>query len=188
MSFSGKVILLTGASSGIGAATADYFAKKGALLALVARNMEKFTKVLEKIRNSGVDQEPLVILADISVDAERIVNTTIEKYGKLDILINNAAFGIPGTIENTNIDNYDAMMATNVRGTFLLTQLAVPHLIKTKGNIVNVSSVCGSRSFPGFLAYSMSKSALDQFTRCIALELAAKGVRGILFSFIILCQ
>lgn len=177
MSFAGKVILLTGGSSGIGAACAEYFAREGALLALVGRNAEKFAKVSEKIKKSGVEVEPLVILADISVDTERIISETIEKYGKLDILINNAAFGIPGTIENTRIEDYDAIMATNVRGTFLLTQLAVPHLIASKGNIINVSSVCGLRSFAGFLAYSMSKSALDQFTRCIALELAEKGVR-----------
>lgn len=68
-------------------------------------------------------------------------------------------------------------MATNVRGTFLLTQLAIPHLIKTKGNIVNVSSVAGLRQFTNLLAYCMSKSALDQFTRCVALEMAEKGVR-----------
>lgn len=177
MSFQGKVILITGASSGIGATCAEYFAEQGALLALVDRNAERSNQVVEKIKESGVEADPLLILADISVDSERIINETIEKYGHLDILINNAAFSISGSIETTRVEDFDSMMATNVRGTFLLTQLAVPHLIASKGNIVNISSVVGLRSFPNFLTYCMSKAALDQFTRCVALELAEKGVR-----------
>lgn len=95
----------------------------------------------------------------------------------MNILINNAGFAIPGTIESTRIEDYDSIMATNVRGTFLLTQFAIPYLIESKGNIVNISSVCGLRTFPSLLAYSMSKSAVDHFSRCIAIDLAAKGVR-----------
>lgn len=82
-----------------------------------------------------------------------------------------------GTIENTSLEQFDRMMNTNVRSIYHLTMLAVPHLIKTEGNIVNVSSVNGIRSFPGVLAYNISKTAVDQFTRCVALELAAKNVR-----------
>ncbi len=177
MSFEGKVVLITGASSGIGTTCAEYFAKEGALLALVGRNAERSAQVVETIRQSGVLTTPLVILADISVDSERIINETIGKYGRLDILINNAGFSIPGTIENMRIEDFDAVFGTNVRGTVLLTKLAVPHLIASRGNIVNVSSVVGLRAFEGILAYSMSKAALDQFTRCTALELASKGVR-----------
>lgn len=177
MSFQGKVVLITGASSGIGTACASYFAKEGALLALVGRNAERSAQVAETIRQSGVKIPPLVILADISIDSKRIISETIAKYGRLDILINNAGFSIPGTIENTRVEDFDSVFGTNVRGTLLLTQLAVPYLIASKGNIVNVSSVVGLRAFEGILAYSMSKAALDQFTRCIALELASKGVR-----------
>lgn len=90
MSFEGKVVLITGASSGIGEACAEYFAKEGALLALVGRNPERSKKVVENIKKSGVKSEPLLILADISVDSERIITETIEKYGRLDVLINNA--------------------------------------------------------------------------------------------------
>lgn len=107
MSFEGKVILITGASSGIGRACAEYFAKEGALLSLVGRNAEKFETVLEQITESGVDVKPLVILADISVDFTRIMDETIEKYGRLDILINNAGFSIPSSIENTKIEEFD---------------------------------------------------------------------------------
>lgn len=107
MSFESKVILITGASSGIGAACAEYFAKEGALSALVGRSSEKFECLLGRIKESGVTIEPLVILADITVDAERIVAETIEKYNRLDILINNAGFGILGSIESTKMEEFD---------------------------------------------------------------------------------
>lgn len=102
---------------------------------------------------------------------------TIEEFQKLDVLVNNAGILESGSIENTSLEQYDRVMNTNVRGPYHLTMLAAPHLVKTIGNIVNVSSVTGLRAFPNVLAYCMSKAALDQFTRCVALELAPKGVR-----------
>lgn len=179
MSFEGKVILITGASSGIGAACAEYFVKEGALLALVGRKPERFEIVVTQIKKIGAKNEPLIILADISVDYDRIISETIGKYGRLDVLINNAAFSIPGTIETAKKEDFDEIFGTNVRGTFLLTQLAVPHLIATKGNVVNVSSLAGMRPFPGSIAYCVSKAALDHFTRCAALDLAAKGIQNL---------
>lgn len=95
----------------------------------------------------------------------------------MDVLINNAGILETGSIENTNMEQFDRVMNTNIRSIFHLTMLAVPHLIATKGNIVNVSSVNGIRSFPNVLAYNISKTAVDQFTRCVALELAPKQVR-----------
>lgn len=144
----------------------------------MGRKPERFEAVLTKIKANGVKSEPLIVLADISIDYERIIKETIDKYRRLDVLINNAAFNIPGSIENTKVEDFDSVMATNVRGTFLLTHLAIPHLIATKGNIVNVSSVAGQRPFPSSIAYCTSKAALDHFTRCVALELAGKGVRA----------
>lgn len=96
--------------------------------------MERFPKVVQKIKEKNIEVEPLVILADVSIDgeAERIINETIEKFDRLDILINNAGFTIPGSIVTTKVADYDSIMATNVRGTFFLTQLAIPHLIATK--------------------------------------------------------
>lgn len=139
MSFADKVILITGGNSGIGAACAEYFAKKGALLALVGRSAGKFEIVIERLKEKGAEVEPLVILADISTDAERIVAETIEKYKRIDILINNAGFATFDYLDAMTMADYDAMMSTNVRGLVELTKLTVPHLIATKGNIVNVS-------------------------------------------------
>ncbi|XP_073822507.1 3-oxoacyl-[acyl-carrier-protein] reductase FabG-like [Musca autumnalis] len=178
MDFSGKVVIVTGASSGIGAGAAVHFAELGALLTIVGRNVEKLQDTSNKIK-AIKGQEPLLVKADMTNedDVKRIVNETIAKYGKIDVLVNNAGVLETGTIENTSLEQYDRVMNTNIRAVYQLTMLAVPELIKTKGNIVNVSSVNGIRSFPGVLAYNVSKAAVDQFTRCVALELAAKGVR-----------
>lgn len=179
MEFENKVVLITGASSGIGAGAAELYATKGAWLVLVGRNAANLSEVAAKCPPTGDAPPPLQIVADVTVeaDARRIIDTTIEKFQRLDVLVNNAGIIERGTIENTTLQQYDSVMNTNVRSIFVLTQLATPHLIATKGNVVNVSSVNGIRSFPGVLAYNMSKAAVDQFTRCVALELAAKGVR-----------
>ncbi|KAI4468521.1 hypothetical protein MML48_2g00017775 [Holotrichia oblita] len=176
--FSGKVVLITGASSGIGAATAISFASKGALLALTGRNAINVQNIAEKCEEKS-NSKPLTIIGDLTIDSDvrNILDTTIKSYGKLDILINNAGILASGSIEDTTIEQYDKIFATNVRPVYLLTHLAVPHLIKTKGNIVNVSSLAGLRAFAVVLAYSMSKAALDHFTRCVSLALAPKHVR-----------
>ncbi|KAK8774010.1 hypothetical protein V5799_011454 [Amblyomma americanum] len=109
--------------------------------------------------------------------AETLVETTSKKFGKIDILVNCAGIIGNGSIETTSLEQYDEMFAINVRSVFHLISVAVPHLILSKGNIVNVSSVTGMRSFPNVLAYCMSKSAVDQLTHCSALELAGKQVR-----------
>lgn len=175
MSFLGKVVLITGSSSGIGAATAHRLAKQGAALALSGRNVDNLNAVAKDV---GADKA-FIVAGDVTkeADTENILKKTIEKYGKLDVLINNAGILETGSIENTSLEQFDRLMNTNVRSIYHLTMLAVPHLIKTQGNIVNVSSVNGIRSFPGVLAYNLSKTAVDQFTRCVALELAAKKVR-----------
>lgn len=176
MDFTGKVVLITGSSSGIGAGAAKYLASLGATLALSARNLENLKAVAAECKSIV---EPLLIVADITVaaDAARIVDETVAKFGRIDVLVNNAGIIEKGSIEDTSVEQYDRVMNINMRSVYQLTILAVPHLVASKGNIVNVSSVTGIRSFPGVLAYNVSKSAVDQFTRCTALELAAKGIR-----------
>nr|CAD7413982.1 unnamed protein product [Timema poppensis] len=178
MSFTGKVVLITGASSGIGAATAVHLSSLGASLSLTGRNLENLNKVAAKCQTKGDQPRPHLLSADLTneQDVRNILQETLKHYGKLDVLINNAGILERGTIENTSLEQYDRIFNTNVRAIYQLTMLAVPYLVKTAGNIVNVSSVNGIRSFPGVLAYNMSKSAVDQFTRCVALELAPKKV------------
>lgn len=178
MDFNDKVVLLTGASSGIGAASAIYLSKQSAKLVLVGRkekNLKRIALYCEK--NKGIS--PLCIVADVTEDAdvERIINETVEHYGKIDVLINNAGIIGMGGIKNSNMETYDKVMTTNMRSVYHLTMLAAPHLIKSKGCIVNTSCIASTKPSAMALAYSLSKAALDHFTRCVALELAPDGVR-----------
>ncbi|XP_044735587.1 3-oxoacyl-[acyl-carrier-protein] reductase FabG-like isoform X1 [Chrysoperla carnea] len=181
MNFAGKVILITGASSGIGAATAINFSKYGAKLALTGRNIENLQKIVAKICEITKEDKvkPLVISGDLSNenDVKNILSSTIKEFCKLDVLVNNAGIMEEGSIETTNLEQFDRTFNTNVRSMYQLTNLAVPYLIESKGSIVNVSSVNGIRSFPGLVAYNMSKSAVDQFTKSVALDLGRQGVR-----------
>jgi len=176
MSFNGKVVLISGASSGIGAAAAIHLSQLGASVAIVGRDAVKLNAVAKQIADAG-SPEPLAIVADVNNDAEKIINNTITRFGKLDVLINNAGIIEMASIETVTPESYDRIMNTNVRSVVLLTQLAVPHLEQTKGNIVNVSSCLSKIPHPGALAYCMSKAAIDHFTKCIALDLAKKGIR-----------
>ncbi|XP_036320186.1 uncharacterized oxidoreductase TM_0325-like isoform X1 [Rhagoletis pomonella] len=173
----GKVVIVTGASSGIGATTAEAFAKHGAKVVLVGRNEANLKAAEAACKAANNKAELLLIIADVTVDAERIVKETVAKFGKLDVLVNNAGIGARGSILEIDVDQFDTILNTNLRSVFLLTKFAAPHLIKTQGNIVNVSSVAGLRAFANLSVYCTAKAALDQFTKCIALDLAPHNVR-----------
>jgi len=174
--FADKCILVTGATSGIGKAVARAFLNAGARVAAVGRNQKALGELY------GADEQAnraLSVTADVTNPEEmrQVVDSIVAKFGRLDVLVNAAGHISTGTIEDTTLAAWDAMMNVNLRAAFHLIQLCAPHLISTKGNVVNISSVTGLRSFPGVLAYCVSKAGLDQLTRCAALELAAKGVR-----------
>lgn len=182
MSFTDKVVIVTGSSSGIGAQAAVHFVKLGAKVTITGRNEDNLVETKAKCINEVLQHrkpEILSIAADVNVEKDRrkIIDETVKKFGKIDVLVNNAGMGLNGDILTTTLDDFDKVMNTNVRSVFHLTQLAVPHLIKTKGNVVNISSVAGPRQFPNLMTYCMSKAALDQFTKCVALDLAPKNVR-----------
>jgi NAD(P)-dependent dehydrogenase (short-subunit alcohol dehydrogenase family) len=172
-----KVVIITGASSGIGRATALLFAENGAKVIAIGRN----EKELGALRDEAHEKNGFIktVLADVTEtrQVDKLVTDTIDNFGQLDVLVNAAGIIANGSIENTELDNWDKMMNVNLRAVFYLMNRAVPHLEKTKGNIVNVSSVTGPRAFPNVLAYCVSKAGVDQLTRCAALELAPKGVR-----------
>ena len=175
--FEGKVAFVTGATSGIGRACALAFARGGARVACIGRNATALQEVGDEITTIGT--EVLTVEADLAVEAEaeKALTKALTYFGGIDILVNAAGHISNGTIENTSLEAWDTMLNVNVRTIFHLMQKALPSLIERRGNIVNVSSVTGLRAFPGVLAYCVSKAALDQLTRCSALELAAKGVR-----------
>lgn len=180
INLSGKVAIITGATSGIGWSTAKLFAKLGARLSLNGRKDDKLKLITEECQQyMPKDVKILQTPGDLTDTqlAETLVESTSKKFGKIDILVNCAGIIANGSIENTSLAQYDEMFAINVRSVFHLMTMAVPHLILSKGNVVNVSSVTGIRSFQNVLAYCMSKSAVDQLTHCSALELASKQVR-----------
>lgn len=178
MDFNDKVVLITGASSGIGAATAIYFSKQLAKLVLVGRNENNLKRIgMYCEKSNGI--KPLCITADVTedLDVERVIKETVDNYGKLDVLINNAGIIGMGGLKNSNMEIYDKVMSTNMRSVYHLTMLATPHLVESKGCIVNVSCIASTKPSTMALAYNISKAALDHFTKCVALELASDGVR-----------
>ena len=175
--FAQKVLFVTGATSGIGKATALRFAEAGASVAAVGRNEAALTDLKEQVEGKGAAFVAIPADLFLEEDAGIAVSKAIEHFGGVDILVNAAGHISSGTIENTTLGSWDAMLNINLRAAFILMQKALPTLIQRHGNIVNVSSVTGLRAFPGVLAYCVSKAGLDQLTRCAALELAAKGVR-----------
>ncbi|GIY72483.1 11-beta-hydroxysteroid dehydrogenase-like 2 [Caerostris darwini] len=147
--FAEKVALITGASSGMGAGTAIHLASLGCKLSLTGRNSQNLDKVIQDCIKAGAkDGDILKTIADVSQeeDLKKIVDSTLNHFGKLDILINNAGILQTGSVESGSLQVFDDIMLVNVRSVYLLSQLAIPHLKKTKGNIVNVSSIAGLRS------------------------------------------
>lgn len=174
MSFEGKVIIISGAASGIGAGAALHFAELGAKVSIVDKNGNRLNEVADQIIKSGFPK-PLPIVADITKDGQRIINDTIDHFGRLDVLVNNAGIFAPDSVVDFDVSQFDHIMSTNLRAAIVLTSLAVPHLEKTKGNIVNVSSIAAIKAFDMYLSYSVAKAGLNQFTKCSAMVLAPKG-------------
>jgi len=173
---SGKVALVTGGSRGIGFATAKILSENGATIVITARNQERLEKAISKIPNS------MGIAADIrnSNDVKNVVNKIIEKLGKLDILVNNAGiFPKIKRLHEIDEDEWNEVLDVNLTGQFRFTKEAIPHLQKTSGSIINISSDAGIKAYQGFNAdaYSASKAALILLTKCWALEYSKDKIR-----------
>lgn len=175
--FEGKSIIVTGASSGIGRATAKAFSEQGGNVTAFARNKERLELLVQECKQNQGQIYPVKGDVTKEMDRQRCIDSALDKFGRIDVLVNAAGIISNGNIENTTEAQWDEMFDINLRSVFRMMQLAIPHLIRTKGNIVNVSSVTGIRAFPNILAYSVSKAGVDQLTRCAALEMAPKGVR-----------
>lgn len=172
--FDGKVVMVTGAGSGIGEATARRFASEGAKVVLIGRTREKLDRVAESIEG-----ETLVRAADVSDgDAmSQLVADVVKQFGQLDVLVNNAGVAPAGRVHEASIDDWKAVMSINVDGVFYASRAALPELLKTKGAIVNVSSVSGLGGDWGMSLYNASKGAVSNLTRAMALDYGEEDVR-----------
>ncbi|XP_063372071.1 3-oxoacyl-[acyl-carrier-protein] reductase FabG-like isoform X2 [Cydia amplana] len=179
MAFRDKVVLVTGGSSGIGKAIAIHFSKEKAKIVIIGRTKATIDEVKD-ICTANSGNEAMGIQADVSkdTDVEMIVNKVTATYGRLDVLVNNAGVFISDDIFTATMDNFDAHINTNLRGTFNLTRLFVPLLIKSQGNVINISGVEAVKYWEGLLTDSLSKVAIQHLTKYVAYELGPKKVRS----------
>jgi NAD(P)-dependent dehydrogenase (short-subunit alcohol dehydrogenase family) len=165
------VALVTGGTSGIGRATAELFASEGAKVAFCGRREALGREVEEGIRTAGGDA--LYMRADVRDEAQvkAFVDATVDRYGRLDIAFNNAGTDKPpAPIAQTDTAGFDDLISTNLRGVFLGMKHEIPHLLRTKGAIINMASIGGRHAFPNIVAYGASKAAVMHMTRSAAQE------------------
>jgi NADP-dependent 3-hydroxy acid dehydrogenase YdfG len=174
----GQVALITGASAGIGLAVARAFLAEGADLLLVARREDRLQGLADEARQAG--RRCAIVAGDVRQEetAARAVRTATGELGRLDILVNNAGMGIYKNLVETSADDYDAMMNTNMRSTFLFTRHVVPVLLaRGAGTIINISSMAGVMGFAGEAVYCATKFAQVGFTQALDRELRPHGIK-----------
>jgi NADP-dependent 3-hydroxy acid dehydrogenase YdfG len=171
----GAVVAITGASAGIGRASAFAFARAGARLALVARREDRLREIAAALPGTEV----LVQAGDVSVaaDVQAFVDATVARFGRIDVLLNNAGFGYRGSVEATPDDVWRRLMDANFHGTVYGCQAAIPHMRRQGGGVIlNVSSIVGHRAMPGSAAYAATKAAQVSLTEALRLELRDAGI------------
>tara|TARA_B100000513_G_C11865950_1_gene174377 strand:- start:79 stop:882 length:804 start_codon:yes stop_codon:yes gene_type:complete len=171
-----KVVVISGASSGIGKACAWHFAKNGSKVVLAARSEEKLKAIGKEMMIAGY--EILTVRADVSneEDCQNLITETINKYKVIDVLINNAGISMRATLEEMDLSVMKKVMDINFFGTVFCTKYALPFILKSKGSIVGVSSIAGFKGLPARTAYSASKFAMQGFLESLRIENLKKGL------------
>jgi len=165
-----KVVIITGASSGIGKALALEISSRGAKVVLAARNVRKLEELASELRSKN--KEILVVQTDVAVESEceNLINKVIEKYQKIDVLVNNAGISMRALFKKVELDVIRKLMDVNFWGTVYCTKFAMPYLLQSKGSLVGVSSIAGYKGLPGRAGYSASKFAMHGFLEVIRTE------------------
>jgi short-subunit dehydrogenase len=174
--FKDKVVIVTGASSGIGEATAREFARNGSKVVLAARREYKLSEISKEINAAG--GESFYVKTDVSIeqDCKNLIDRTVEEYGRIDILVNNAGLSMRAAFIDVDVKVLHRLMNVNFWGTVYCTKYALPYLIAAKGSLVGVSSVAGFHGLPGRTGYSASKFAIHGFLETIRIENLKKGL------------
>jgi NAD(P)-dependent dehydrogenase (short-subunit alcohol dehydrogenase family) len=175
--FQGRTVLITGAGSGIGRATAERFASEGAAVVCADVNAKGVEETATTIRTQGGEALGLVCDVAQAPSVEETVARAIERYKRLDVLANVAGVGGFRRLTETTLDEWNRTIGVNLTGTFLTCQKAISHILETKGAIINVASVAGLRSHPFSAAYCASKGGVVTMTKALAVEYGRKGVR-----------
>lgn len=173
-----KAAIVTGAGTGLGKAIAVMFAREGAKVALNGRRAELLEKTLAEIQHAG--GAGLVVAGDLTkaADVKRVIATTVEHFGRLDVLVNNAGMiAERGAVGELSEDGFRKTVEGNLTSTFLCSKHALPELLKTRGNIVNIASLAGLRGAPNLAAYGAAKGGVVILTKAMAVDYAAQGVR-----------
>jgi len=174
----GRVGVVTGASSGIGAATAQALAAAGMTVVLGARRIDRLEQVCEAIRAAGGSAEAVETDLCDEVQATRLVDTAAQRHGRLDALVNNAGMGVVRLVEEGRVDEWRAILETNVVGTLLTCRAALRHMLaQGRGDIVNLTSVSANEAWPYMAAYAGSKAAVHALSQALRREVAERGVR-----------
>ncbi|MBB2149115.1 SDR family oxidoreductase [Pedobacter gandavensis] len=177
MDFKNKVVIITGASSGIGKACAEEFAKRGANLVLAARQYVTLCEVTASLESKyGI--RAVAVQADVSIEAdcEALTTQALLSFGKIDILVNNAGLSMRALFNDLDLSVLKNLMDVNFWGTVYCTKYALPEILKTKGSVIGVSSIAGYRGLPGRTGYSASKFAMNGFMEALRTELLKTGV------------
>ncbi len=179
--FKGKVIIITGASSGIGLASAKLFASLGARLSLAARSLDKMIEATDRI---APEADLLCVKADVSKeeDCKALIEKTIEKFGRIDILVNNAGLAMRALFKDVDLSVIKYLMDVNFFGTVYCTKYALPHLLESKGSVVGVISIAGFAGLPGRTGYSSSKFAVRGFMDTLRIEHLYDGLHVMIFA------
>ncbi|MBK7710228.1 MAG: SDR family oxidoreductase [Bacteroidales bacterium] len=174
--FKDKVVIVTGASSGIGEAVAREFAKNGSKVVLAARSAEKLSEIVREIKSQGGDS--IFVISDVSRedDCKNLIHKAVDKYGAIDILVNNAGLSMRASFIDVELQVLHRLMDVNFWGTVYCTKYALPYLIRSKGSLVGVSSVAGFHGLPGRTGYSASKFAIHGFLETIRIENLKNGL------------